>query len=141
MWSDSVHIWKKTFLSCVLFLSLFSFSGALLAADKGNVSAELEVYSAVNFIEDEGEFSGIQIVVVPYVEGHVRKQKVLWRSAGPFLEPPLLLDVVAAGKGLRVVVPDGNGFSGTWNLSLRGNSMIADGPNGQVFTLKKLTVK
>jgi len=99
----------------------------------------------MNFIEDEGEFYGIQIVVVTYIDEGVRKQKVLWRSAGPFLDPPLLLDAVVVGKNLTVVVPDGYGdigTAGTWNLMLRGDSMIATRPEGgRGFTLKKLTVK
>lgn len=142
MWLDAVQMWKKACLQYASLLGLFFLTGsAVLAADRGNVPGGLEVYSALNFIENEGEFSGIQVTLVPYVEGHAMKQKVLWRSAGPFLDLPLLLDVVAVDKNLRVVVPDGDGFSGTWNLSLRGNAMIANGPNGQVFTLKKLTVK
>jgi hypothetical protein len=149
MWLDVVQIWKRSFSICILFLGFFLFTeGALLAADKGNVPAGLDVYSSVNFIELEREFVGLQIVVVSYVEEDARKQKVLWRSAGPFLNPPLLLDAVPVGKNLRVVVPDGDSYSGSWNLTLRGNSMIASGPDPvakgqekQVITLKKLAVK
>jgi hypothetical protein len=48
----------------------------------------------MGFIEDEGEYSGLQVVLVPYYDGEKTKQKILWRSAGPFLNTPLLLDII-----------------------------------------------
>lgn len=155
MWLGLGRIGKTTLLMSVLSLGLCLFAGcALLAADKAdvrggsNVPAGIEVYSDMNFIEDESEFYGIQIVLVTYLDDEKRevKQKVLWRSAGPFLDAPLLLDAIVVGKDLKVVVPDGYGdigTSGAWILSLRGDSIIATRPKGggRGFTLKKLTLK
>jgi hypothetical protein len=149
---DQARIWKKrSLLTIALSLGLVFSTGTVLAGDKvdvpgrSNVAAGIEVYSAMNFIEDEREFYGIQIVVFSYLDGQQDwKKQVLWRSGGPFLESPLLLDAVAAGNDLTITVPDGNndvGLAGTWKLSLQGSSMIATGPKGKVFTLKKLTVK
>jgi hypothetical protein len=86
---------------------------AARAADKTNSGAGLAVYSDMNFIELEGEFSGLQIVLVQYIDGDKRRQKVLWRSAAPFLNAPLLLDAAQNGNVLKVVVPEGNDYAGT----------------------------
>jgi hypothetical protein len=95
------------------------------------------VYSAMNFIENEREFVGLQVAVIPYRDG----QKLLWRSAGPFLNVPLLLDVVLVGDTLKVVVPDGDEDAGVWNFSLKGNVLYAVGPKGLKYSLKKISLK
>ena len=107
------------------------------AADEVNSPAGLAVYSDLNFIEKEREFAGLQVAIVPYRDG----QKLLWRSAGPFLNAPLLLDVAKVGNSLRVVVPDGNDDAGVWNFSPKGNVLNAVGPRGQKYSLKKISPK
>ena len=104
------------------------------AADERNSPAGLAVYSDINFIENEREFVGLQVAIVPYRDG----QKLLWRSAGPFLNAPLLLEVTKVGDVLRVVVPDGDDDAGVWNFTHRGNVLYAVGPKGQKYNLKKI---
>jgi hypothetical protein len=107
------------------------------AADQGNVPAGLAVYSDMNYIELEGEYVGLQIAVVPYQGG----QKVLWRSAGPFIDAPLLLDVTKVGKTFKVVVPEGHDTSGEWKLTSKGNVIDAVGPGDLKYSLKKIALK
>jgi len=107
------------------------------AADERNSPAALAVYSDLNFIENEREFVGLQVAIVPYRDG----QKLLWRSAGPFLNAPLLLDIAKMRDTLRVVIPDGNDDAGIWNFTLKGNVLYAVGPRGQKYNLKKISLK
>lgn len=111
--------------------------GSAQAADERNSPAGLVVYSDLNFIELEREFVGLQVAIVPDSEG----QKVLWRSAGPFLNAPLLLDAVKIGNALQVVVPDGDRYKGIWKLEVKGNTMYAVGPEGQKYGLKRISLK
>jgi hypothetical protein len=111
------------------------------AADKTNSGAGLAVYSDMNFIELEGEFSGLQIVLVQYIDGDKRRQKVLWRSAAPFLNAPLLLDAVENGNVLKVVVPQGNDHAGAWTLTLRDKVIDAVGPNDMKYSLKRISAR
>jgi hypothetical protein len=124
-----------------LFVALLAFlllgENAVRAADEGNSPAGLTVYSDLNFIETEREFVGLQVAIVPFHDG----QKLLWRSAGPFLNTPLLLDVVMVGNALRVVVPDEDDDAGVWNLSLKGNVLYAVGPKGLKYSLKRISLK
>jgi hypothetical protein len=133
----------KFALSIILAVMAFPLSErAARAADEGNVAAGLAVYSDMNFIEDEREYVGLQIALIPFnKDGKPTRYKVLWRAAGPFLNTPLLLDAVQKGKSLTVVVPDGNETSGTWTLTLKGNVYDAVGPGSLKYTLKKITVK
>jgi hypothetical protein len=122
----------------LVFAGLLLGSGnAVRAGDETNSPAGLAIYSDINFIEVEGEFVGLQVGIVPYRDG----QKVLWRSAGSFLNPPLLLDIAKLGNTLKVVVPDGDPFTGVWKLNLKGNFLYAVGPDGQKYNLKRIGLK
>ena len=110
-------------------------------SDQANSPAGLAIYSGMGFIEDEGEYSGLQVVLVPYYDGEKTQQKILWRSAGPFLNTPLLLDIIEDGKSLRVVVPEGHDDAGAWTLTLKGNVLYASGPGSLKYGLKKISVK
>ena len=78
----SVHV------AAALIVSLMLGHHAVRAADQVNSPAGLVVYSDLNYIELEGEFSGLQVALVPYYDGAKGHHKVLWRSAGPFLNTP-----------------------------------------------------
>ena len=131
-----------TILTAALISSLMPGHQAARAADQVNSPAGLAVYSDMNFIELEGEFSGLQIALVPYFEGEKSHRKVLWRSAGPFLNAPLLLDATEDGKTLKILVPEGSDLAGAWTLTLKGNVMDAVGPGGQLkYSLKKISVR
>ena len=95
----------------------------------------------MNYIELEAEFSGLQIALVPYYDGKRSHRKVLFRSAGPFLESPLLLDAIEEGKTLKIMVPQGNELAGPWTLTMKGNVIDAVGPGGHLkYSLKKISV-
>jgi hypothetical protein len=109
---------------------------------KGTAPAGLAVYSDMNYIESEGELSGLQVTLVPYYDGEKSHYKVLWRSAGPFLNSPLLLDAIEEGKTLKILVPQGDDLAGAWTLMLRGNVIDAVGPGGHLkYSLKKILVR
>jgi hypothetical protein len=120
---------------------LLTCSNCAKASDEVNSAAGLAVYSDINFIELEGEFVGLQVVLVPYNGGAKSRLKMLWRSAGPFLNPPLLLDVDQNGKTFKIVVPAGQEDAGAWTLSLKGNVLYAAGPGSSKYTLKKVSPK
>lgn len=129
-------------LTAALVVSLVLEHHVARAADQGNSPAGLVVYSDINYIELEGEFSGLQVALVPYHDGEKSHRKVLWRSAGPFLNPPLLLDTIEEGKTLKILVPQGDDLAGAWTLNLKGNVIDAVGPGGHLkYTLKKILVK
>jgi hypothetical protein len=129
-------------VTATLVTSLLLGSHPARAADEANSAAGLIVYSDMNYIELEGEFSGLQIALVPYYDGEKRHRKVLLRSAGPFLDPPLLLDTTEEGKTLKIVVPQGNELAGPWTLTMKGNVIDAVGPGGHLkYTLKKISVR
>lgn len=133
----------------VAFLCIFAASvGAASAADGGkNSSGGLVVYSDLNFIQSEGEFIGLQVAIIPYREsdGEPSRQKLLFRSApGPYLNAPILLDVVKVGAAVKVTVPkrsEYDDFAGVWNFSLKGDILSAIGPSGQRYDLKKISLK
>lgn len=129
---------RKRELACVIWLALLALligsRDVLHAADQINSRTGLVVYSDLNFIELEGEFVGLQIAIVPYRDG----QKILWRSAGPFLNPPLLLNVVKVGDEISVVVPEEDPYKGRWKLNVKNNIMYAVGPEGQKYSLKRI---
>jgi hypothetical protein len=128
------------FIRAFVIVALFQTCAAH-AADEGNSAARLTIYSDMNFIENEGEFSGLQIVLVPYYDGEKSRRKILWRSAGPFLKPPLLLEAVQEGKSFKVLVPQESDDAGAWTLTLRGNVFDAAGPGGLKYSLKKIRIK
>jgi len=128
-------------LTAALIASLLLGDYPARAADQGNSSAGLVVYSDMNYVEQEGEFSGLQVALVPYYDGEKSHQKVLFRSAGPFLNSPLLLDAIEKGRTLTVLVPQGNELAGAWTLTLNGNVIDAVGPGGLKYTLKKISIK
>lgn len=130
----------RAFLILLTLVALTTANHAL-AADETNTPAGLAVYSGMNFIESEREFVGLQVALIPYYDGDKTRQKILWRSAGPFLEVPLLLDVTQDGKIIRVVVPDGHDDAGTWTLTVKGNVLDAVGPNAHKYSLKKISLK
>jgi hypothetical protein len=96
----------------------------------------------MNYIESEGEFSGLQVTLVPYYDGEKSHHKVLWRSAGPFLNSPLLLDAVEEGKTFKILVPKGDDFAGSWTLTLKGNAIDAIAAGGHLkYSLKKISTR
>ncbi|CCE11255.1 exported hypothetical protein [Bradyrhizobium sp. STM 3843] len=131
-----------TGIVATLILALLLDSSSAYAADEANSSAGITVYSDMNYIALEGEYSGLQIALVPYYDGEKSHRKILFRSAGPFLDPPLLLDAVEEGKTLKIVVPQGNELAGAWTLTLKGNLIEAVGPGAHLkYSLKKISVR
>ena len=129
-------------LTVAVIVSLTFGQHAARASDQGNSSAGLVVYSDINYIEVEGEFSGLQVSLVPYYDGEKTHHKVLWRSAGPFLNSPLLLDATEEGKTLKVLVPQGDDLAGAWTLTLNGDFIDAVGPGGHLkYRLKKISIR
>jgi hypothetical protein len=109
------------------------------AGGETNSAAGLAVYSDINFIAEESEFVGLQVVLVPYIDADKSRLKMLWRSAGPFLETPVLLDVDQQGKTFKVVVPAGQELAGAWTLTLKGNVLYAVGPGSSKYNLKRIS--
>lgn len=125
-----------------LVVSVMFWHQAARAADQVNSQAGLVVYSDMNYIELEGEFSGLQIALVPYNDGQRSHRKVLWRSGGPFLNSPLLLDPVEEGKILKIQVPEGDPLAGAWTLTLKGNVIDAVAAGGNLkYSLKKISIR
>ena len=137
----SLKQFMKSF-TAALILSLMTGRQAARAADQVNSPAGLVVYSNMNYIELEAEFSGLQVALVPYFDGEKGHRKVLWRSAGPFLNTPLLLDATEEGKTLKILVPQESELAGAWMLTLKGNVMDAVGPGGHLkYSLKKISIR
>lgn len=130
---------RHAFIFSTLFLFITSI--VLASADERHSYAGLSVYSDLNFVAIEGEYYGLQIIIVPYVQGVDRREKLLWRSAGGRLDEPLLLDVTRVGNTLKVHVPKENDFSGEWTLMFKGRALHASGPRGFQFDLLKLPRK
>jgi hypothetical protein len=129
-------------LIAALIVSLMLGHHPVRAADQGNSPAGLVVYSDMNYIELEGEFSGLQVALVPYYDGAKSHHKVLWRSAGPFLNSPMLLDAIEEGKTLKILVPQGDDLAGAWTLTLKGAVIEAVGPGGHLkYSLKKISIR
>jgi hypothetical protein len=116
---------------------LVSMSVVPTAAMAGDTPLGMRVYSGMNVIKTEGEFSGLQVAIVPYSRG----LKALWRSGNGRLDPPLLLDVVKEGRTMKVVVPDDNDMFGEWILTPDGNVLHARGPRDLHFDLKEIPFK
>jgi hypothetical protein len=85
----------------------------------------------MNYIEEEGEHSGLQVIIVPYTGGY----KLIWRSGEGRLIEPLLLDATKRGQTFHVRVPNSEDDSGDWVLSLDRNLIHAVGPRGLHFDL------
>jgi hypothetical protein len=131
---------KSSLLALIAMGFLLICGNDAWASDEVNSAAGLAIYSDINFIEMEGEFVGLQVVLVPYNDGKSRV-KMLWRSAGPFLNPPLLLDVDQQAKIFKVVVPAGQDDAGAWTLTLKGNILYAVGPGSLKYNLKRISPK
>lgn len=110
---------------------IFGGAASMAAAEKGG-PVGLEVYSALNYTEEAGEFYGSQVTIVPYTGG----KKILWREAGPRIEPPLLLDLVYEGKTMKFKVLESSDSFGEWVLIPKKGGMILRGPRGLTFDLK-----
>jgi len=91
-------------------------------------------YSDLTFNAAEGESYGLEVVMVPSSDG----MQVLWRSGSGRMERALLLDAVEEGKNYVVDVPPVIDGSGRWVLSIKEREMVAKGPRGQIFRLKKM---
>lgn len=123
-----------TRILALAILMLIVTSTASHAANNDELTIGLRIYSGMNFVKAEGEYYGLQIVVVPYFRG----QKILWRSGSGHLESPLLLDVVREGKKMKVVVPEGDDNFGEWILSQDGKILHAQGPRDLHFDLREV---
>ena len=135
----NVHHRLLQSLAAAVVAVLLICGNSARAGDERNSAAGLAVYSDMNFIEAEGEFAGLQVVLVPYYDGEKSRRKILWRSAGPFLRTPLLLDADQDGKTLKVVVPEGHDHAGSWTLSTQGNVLNAVGPGSRKYSLKRIS--
>jgi hypothetical protein len=102
--------------------------------------AALRNYSDLTFNKYSGDWNGLAVTLIPYNapqttgEWHI---KVLWRSTGPEVKPPVLLDAVPDGEFLVIEVPTYEG-SGTWKLLEKGNTLTAyNVATGNVHKLKR----
>ena len=133
---------RKPFLLAFITAGFLLLGGSIVAAsDEANSAAGLGVYSDINFIETEREFVGLQVVLVPYNSGEKARLRMLWRSAGPFLDSPLLLNADQQGNIFKVVVPAGRDDAGPWTLTLKGNMLYAVGPGSLKYNLKRISPK
>ena len=124
-------------LLCALAFSFVIGNSEVLAAPLSDRSIGLEVYSALNFIPDEGEFYGLQITFVPYSGG----KKLLWRSASGPLAEPLLLDFIEKDGVISVQLPVTSDDAGKWLLRITGTTLHATGPRNLKFDLRRLTIR
>ncbi len=105
-----------------------------------NIAAGLRVYTAMNYIEDEGEYVGLQIVVVPYGYGGEGSFKILWREAEARLLEPMLLDPKIEHGAIVVSVPEPAEDSGVWTLTPRKGGIDAAGPRDLHFFLRRTKI-
>jgi hypothetical protein len=115
-----------------LFLGVPSY-----AKDSTTNITGIRLYSSMSFVKTEGEFYGLEIVLVPYSRG----LKVLWRSGSGRLDPPLLLDAIQETNQVKVIVPETNDLFGEWTLSQNGRLLHAKGPRDLHFDLKEHILK
>jgi hypothetical protein len=107
------------------------------AASAPKSRAYLSIYTDLNYIEEAGEFYGLQVVIVPYTGG----TKILWRSGSGKIETPLLLEANKIGGAYKVTVPEDESDHGEWTLTMVGNVLHAVGPRGLKFDLRELPVR
>jgi hypothetical protein len=88
----------------------------------------------LNFVPEEGEFVGQQIVIIPYADGD---KKILWRIANAVFDPPLLLDAVKQGDLLKVKHPE----FGDWTFQLKGAFLEGVSSKGVKIRLKQVSLK
>jgi hypothetical protein len=101
----------------------------------------LRRYTALSFDNGQGTWCCLALAVVPYHERgdeieHNRVQ-VLWRRAGPRVDPPLLLEAVREGDFLVVEVPPEAADGGTWRLHETPSLITAYSPSGHVYKLRR----
>lgn len=101
------------------------------------------LYSNMGFIEEEGEYSGLEVAIIFYNPQYGSFQyKVLWRSGSGYLDTPLLLNaVVQQDSTLKITVPRGYDEAGEWILTIAENSLFAKGPLGHSYELKKVAFR
>ena len=92
------------------------------------------IYSDLTFNAAEGESYGLEVVLLPSSDG----MQVLWRSGSGRMERALLLEAVEDGKNYLVEVPPVIDGAGRWRLSIKDREMVAKGPRGQIFKLKRM---
>jgi hypothetical protein len=91
----------------------------------------------MNFIPEEREYYGLQVILIPYSNDTGIFWKIVWRSGEGHLQAPLLLDVTRLGQSIRVVVPE-TGDQGEWELSIENGVIHAVGPRGLHFDLQEM---
>jgi hypothetical protein len=135
---------KRVFL-CGVLAYLAGIASAFAAprdADERGGDAGLQIYSDMGFIRDEGEYSGLQVIIIPYNHYYKStKEKILWRSGEGYLDTPLLLEGVRDADKIKLTVPEGSAEHGEWVLTLNGNHLSAKGPRGLHHELEKMRLK
>jgi hypothetical protein len=89
---------KKFYARCLGLALLLTVLSNAHSEEFENQPTGLRIYTAMNFIPEEGEYYGLQIIVVPSYEG----TKIVWRSDEGRLQAPLLLDVAQNGHSISV---------------------------------------
>jgi len=126
---------------CIVLYCIFVSSTSIAASWRGT-NEGMSFYSDMGFIEEEGEYSGHQIIIMPYNPYHDSlKYKVLWRSGNGYLSEPLLLDGVVQDDTITIIIPSGNEESGKWKLRIKGDDLLAEGPPGHSYTLHNVKLK
>jgi hypothetical protein len=107
------------------------------ASSNQDVTAGIRMYAEMSFNKVEGEYYGVQVVIVPYYQG----LKVLWRTASGRVNAPLLLDAVRENSIIKITVPESSDDFGEWKLSVEGNVLRAQGPRDLHFELREVELK
>lgn len=117
------------------------YGGLLMAMALSNAAHaagpwyKARTYSSLGFNSAEGETYGLEVITLPSSHG----VQVLWRLGSGKMERALLLDAVQEGKNYVVEVPPVVDGAGRWVLSTSEQEVVAKGPRGQVFHLKRVT--
>lgn len=125
-------------------LHFLTWLGAMLLGCAGLASAgppsppwkDARVYSNISYVREAGEWFGVEVVLLPLPDGTTQ---VLWRSAGPRIDPAVLINAereMDPPHRLVVKLPD---EPGRWVLEEKGRMLIATRSDGNVLRVRRIS--
>lgn len=115
------------------------------AADDPGAFGWVRMFSALTFIEEETEWVGLQVTLLPYHDRAASLPtalKVLWQTGSGRLDEPLMLNAELTGSpgapGWKLQVPATSEFEGEWTLQFEGDILRARGPRDLEFDLREV---
>ncbi|MGJ4898405.1 hypothetical protein [Bradyrhizobium oligotrophicum] len=113
---------------------ILSLADLSQAASRSVQLGGLSIYADLTYSASEGDFNGLQIIVVPSGDG----EKVVWREASGRFNRPILLELVKDGDAFKVSVPSDYDFAGEWRLKVQNDVLVGSGPKGRTFRLRRV---